>query len=451
MRRRAVRRRAVARARAGKSGALRAHRASGPEALGLPVVTTALPLFPLNSVLFPGLVLPLNIFEQRYRALMRDLLAIPEDAPRRFGVVAIRDGREVAPTATGLPDSAPPPGTDPTAGFGPDPMKSFYTVGCVADASTIRERGAAAGSAAGRGRGGRAPRRRGEPPGGGPSGDQQHRVRGAGHRHHPVPAAVGRRLGPYLMGEIEELPEEEGDGRARSPPGCCVPSARTRSGWPAPASAPWPRRAGAARRPVGRLVPGRRRDRAGHPGQAAAAPGAGHRDPAGRRAEAAAPGDRRHRQAAFAARGGPDPRTRPAPTESRPGRGAESMAKKSKRQGSATPAIVAATAAGITFTTHAYEHDPAAPSYGEEAAEAMGVAARAGLQDARGRGRRGPDGRRRPGVRLAGPQGPRGGGRRQARRHGRPGGGRAHHGLRARRHLPAGPAQTAPHRAGRLR
>jgi Cys-tRNA(Pro)/Cys-tRNA(Cys) deacylase len=50
------------------------------------------------------------------------------------------------------------------------------------------------------------------------------------------------------------------------------------------------------------------------------------------------------------------------------------MAKKNKRQGgSATPAIVAATEAGITYRTHAYEHDPSAPSYGEEAAEALGV------------------------------------------------------------------------------
>ncbi|MBO8192738.1 Cys-tRNA(Pro) deacylase [Streptomyces oryzae] len=49
------------------------------------------------------------------------------------------------------------------------------------------------------------------------------------------------------------------------------------------------------------------------------------------------------------------------------------MAKKSKRQGAATPAIAAATAAGIVFETRSYEHDPAAPSYGEEAAEALGV------------------------------------------------------------------------------
>lgn len=49
------------------------------------------------------------------------------------------------------------------------------------------------------------------------------------------------------------------------------------------------------------------------------------------------------------------------------------MAKKSRRQGPATPAVAAATEAGITFETHAYAHDPAAASYGQEAAEALGV------------------------------------------------------------------------------
>ncbi|WP_179150730.1 Cys-tRNA(Pro) deacylase [Leifsonia sp. NCR5] len=38
-----------------------------------------------------------------------------------------------------------------------------------------------------------------------------------------------------------------------------------------------------------------------------------------------------------------------------------------------TPATVALTAAGIPFTVHAYDHDPAAASYGLEAAEALGV------------------------------------------------------------------------------
>lgn len=47
--------------------------------------------------------------------------------------------------------------------------------------------------------------------------------------------------------------------------------------------------------------------------------------------------------------------------------------KKQKQQTSATPATVAAAKAGVEFTTHAYAHDPAAPSYGAEAAEALGL------------------------------------------------------------------------------
>ncbi|WP_411078569.1 Cys-tRNA(Pro) deacylase [Streptomyces sp. cmx-18-6] len=49
------------------------------------------------------------------------------------------------------------------------------------------------------------------------------------------------------------------------------------------------------------------------------------------------------------------------------------MAKKPKKQPGGTPATVALTAAGTPFTVHAYDHDPASPSYGEEAAEALGV------------------------------------------------------------------------------
>ncbi|CAM5695320.1 Cys-tRNA(Pro)/Cys-tRNA(Cys) deacylase OS=Streptomyces alboniger OX=132473 GN=ybaK PE=3 SV=1 [Streptomyces alboniger] len=49
------------------------------------------------------------------------------------------------------------------------------------------------------------------------------------------------------------------------------------------------------------------------------------------------------------------------------------MAKKQRKQAGGTPATVALTAAGTTFTVHSYEHYPAHPSYGEEAAEAMGV------------------------------------------------------------------------------
>lgn len=51
-----------------------------------------LPLFPLGTVLYPGMILPLHVFEERYRTLVRDLLDGPE--PRKFGVIAIRHGRE---------------------------------------------------------------------------------------------------------------------------------------------------------------------------------------------------------------------------------------------------------------------------------------------------------------------------------------------------------------------
>ena len=44
------------------------------------------------------------------------------------------------------------------------------------------------------------------------------------------------------------------------------------------------------------------------------------------------------------------------------------------KQGQGTPATVALTKAGLPFTSHAYEHDPAAKSYGLEAAEALGLA-----------------------------------------------------------------------------
>jgi uncharacterized protein len=67
-----------------------------------------LPLFPLSTVLFPGMRLPLHIFEERYRLLVAHLRAQPE--PLRFGVVAIRTGREV----------------------GADGITALHEVGCVA-------------------------------------------------------------------------------------------------------------------------------------------------------------------------------------------------------------------------------------------------------------------------------------------------------------------------------
>jgi Lon protease-like protein len=50
-----------------------------------------LPLFPLNTVLCPGIALPLHIFEDRYRALVRHCI----ETTSPFGIVLIREGREV--------------------------------------------------------------------------------------------------------------------------------------------------------------------------------------------------------------------------------------------------------------------------------------------------------------------------------------------------------------------
>ncbi|MEV6649732.1 LON peptidase substrate-binding domain-containing protein [Streptomyces sp. NPDC051219] len=145
------------------------------------MTTARLPLFPLNSVLFPGLVLPLNVFEERYRALMRDLLKTDEDEPRRFAVVAIKDGREVAPTAPGLPDQTAVPERGPGAGFGDDPIHAFHPVGCVADAATIRERE-----------------------------DGGFEVLATGTTRVRLLSVDA--TGPYLVAELEELPEDSGEG-----------------------------------------------------------------------------------------------------------------------------------------------------------------------------------------------------------------------------------------------
>ena len=75
-------------------------------------MSETLPLFPLGTVLFPGLLLPLHIFEDRYRRLVRDLEDGPE--PRRFGVIAIRQGRET----------------------GVDGIQALHEIGCTA---TLRQ------------------------------------------------------------------------------------------------------------------------------------------------------------------------------------------------------------------------------------------------------------------------------------------------------------------------
>ncbi|MFE4328217.1 LON peptidase substrate-binding domain-containing protein [Streptomyces sp. NPDC056831] len=145
------------------------------------MTTARLPLFPLNAVLFPGLVLPLNVFEERYRAMMRELLKTDADEPRRFAVVAIRDGREVAPTAAGMPEAVSTPAERaPADGFGPDPIQTFHRVGCIADAAKIRER---------------------------PDGSFEVLATGTTR----VKLLSVDASGPYLTAELEELDEEAGE------------------------------------------------------------------------------------------------------------------------------------------------------------------------------------------------------------------------------------------------
>ncbi len=81
-----------------------------------------LPLFPLTTALVPGLVLPLHIFEPRYRMMIEELLAKPEDE-REFGIVAVRE-RHVG--AVNSPESAP------------SQVDEFFPVGVTAVLATSR-------------------------------------------------------------------------------------------------------------------------------------------------------------------------------------------------------------------------------------------------------------------------------------------------------------------------
>ena len=63
----------------------------------------SVPLFPLRTVLFPGGVLPLKIFEQRYIDMAKDCLR----DERPFGVCLITRGEEVAARRTAPPEFAP--------------------------------------------------------------------------------------------------------------------------------------------------------------------------------------------------------------------------------------------------------------------------------------------------------------------------------------------------------
>jgi Lon protease-like protein len=78
-------------------------------------VADQLPIFPLNTVLFPGVSMPLHVFEDRYRALVHHLLTISDRSMRLFGIVAIREGYEV----------------------GRHGVQSVHRVGCVAQMTSV--------------------------------------------------------------------------------------------------------------------------------------------------------------------------------------------------------------------------------------------------------------------------------------------------------------------------
>src|SRR3712207_4439350 len=119
-----------------------------------------IPLFPLSTPLFPGVVLPLQIFEPRYRRLVHDLVALPEGSDRRFfGVVAIRQGWEVERIA---------------------PVEALYDIGCTARLQVVRP----------------------EPDGG------FQIVTVGGDRFRLLDVVVGEDP-PYLQAEVEWLDEEE--------------------------------------------------------------------------------------------------------------------------------------------------------------------------------------------------------------------------------------------------
>ncbi len=122
-----------------------------------PGATERLPLFPLGSVLFPGLLLPLHIFEDRYRRLVRDLVARPENAPHRFGVVAIRRGAEAG-----------------------DLSPDLYDIGCTAELRQVE-----------------------------PLADGRFNIVAVGGTRFRLYDVDGSR--PYLVGAVELLPDEVGD------------------------------------------------------------------------------------------------------------------------------------------------------------------------------------------------------------------------------------------------
>ena len=88
----------------------------------------SLPLFPLTTALVPGLVLPLHIFEPRYRLMVEELLDKPEDE-REFGIVAFRESHSLAPKQLSPGDG---PEDDASLSEPPAANADLYPVGVSA-------------------------------------------------------------------------------------------------------------------------------------------------------------------------------------------------------------------------------------------------------------------------------------------------------------------------------
>jgi len=82
-------------------------------------VSDALPMFPLGTVVFPGMSVPLHVFEDRYRMLVSHLLTVDDPAERIFGTVAIREGYEV----------------------GDHGAQSVYRMGCILQLTEVERHG----------------------------------------------------------------------------------------------------------------------------------------------------------------------------------------------------------------------------------------------------------------------------------------------------------------------
>ncbi len=76
-------------------------------------------MFPLSSVVFPGMSVPLHVFEDRYRMLVNHLLTVDDPADRVFGTVAIREGYEV----------------------GDHGAQSVYRMGCILQLTEVERNG----------------------------------------------------------------------------------------------------------------------------------------------------------------------------------------------------------------------------------------------------------------------------------------------------------------------